>query len=126
MAILMAASVSGQVVRINTDTSEHEVVFKSSDDEPFMGICQDEEFLLVDQTRIYVPSPDFHQMNVYGDRLYTTAAKRNQIWIFNKNLKRLNNAQYAWESHDFQIADGKMMAICSTSGRDKKIFVCGG
>ncbi|MCD4711008.1 MAG: hypothetical protein K8R52_09185 [Bacteroidales bacterium] len=199
MALLLLATVNGQVVRFNTETLEHEVVFQSSEDEPLMGICQHEDVLFVaslsrvykirrsdfsleKKTRLYIPSPDFHQMNFYNGRLYTTATKKNQIWTYNKNLQRtgkivvkppvpnrrvkykknynhinsivkyqgafyinlnwLTDEQYAesgvlktnekfdeiekfkfaWESHDFQFADGKMMAICSTSGKDKTIL----
>lgn len=163
-----------------------------------MGICQHEDMLyvaslsrvfkvrmkdhaLVTRTRNYLPSPGFHQMNFYDGKLYTTATKRNQIWIYDEDLKRtakikitppnpdkrvrfklnynhinnivkhkeafyinlnwLTNEQYAhsgvlktdeefnesekfqfaWESHDFQFVDGRMMAICSTSGKDKQI-----
>jgi hypothetical protein len=164
-----------------------------------MGICQNDEFLFVAslrrlykicrksfslqrRTRSYFPAPGFHQMNLYDGRIYTTATKRNQIWIYNEDLQRIkkikvappnpekgvkykvnynhiNNIvrqqgcfyinmnwltdeqyaysgvlktdanfkelekfKFAWESHDFQFVDGQMMAICSTSGKDKKIL----
>jgi len=199
VALLLLATVNGQVVWLNTETQEYQVVFQSSEDEPMMGICQHEDLLfvaslsrlykirrsdfsLLKKTRLFIPSPDFHQMNFYDGRLYTTATKKNQIWIYNKNLKRkqkikvqppnpdrrvkyklnynhinsivkyqgafyinlnwLNHKQYAesgvlktdenfneiekfpfaWESHDFQFAEDEMMAICSTSGKDKKIL----
>lgn len=198
MALLLLATVNGQVVWLNTETQEYQVVFQSSEDEPMMGICEHEDMLfvaslsrvykirrrdfsLLKKTRLFIPSPDFHQMNFYNGRLYATATKRNQIWIYDEDLKLrqkirikppipnhrikykknynhinnivkhegafyinlnwLNDEQYsnsgvlktdenfneierfpfAWESHDFQFADGKMMAICSTSGKDKKI-----
>ena len=164
-----------------------------------MGLCQDGEMLFVasqsrlfslnmadfslsKRTRKYVPSPGLHQMNAYDGKLYATATKRNQIWIFDRQLNRigkiritpplphkktrykknynhinnivrhegafflnlnwltekqyaesgvlvcdndfreLDKFEFAWESHDFQFIDGKMMAICSTSGGDKKIL----
>jgi hypothetical protein len=174
------------------------VLFRISEDEALMGICRNDgilyvaslrriyklmlkDFSLMSKTRAFFPSPDFHQMNCYDGRIYATATKRNQIWIFDEdlgpkrrvkiapphprkrvrykhnynhinsiirnrgafyiNLNWLTDEQYAdsgvlktdeqfneldkfkfaWESHDFQIIDGKMMAICSTSGRDKTI-----
>jgi hypothetical protein len=199
MALLLLATVNGQVVRFDTETLEHHTVFQSTEDEPFMGICQHDnmlfvaslsrvykislnDFSLLKKTRLYIPSPDFHQMNFYDGKLYTTATKKNQIWIYDEDLKgrqiikvlppepnrrirykknynHINNIvkhdgafyinlnwltqkqyaesgvlktdglfneiekfTYAWESHDFQFAEGKMMAICSTSGKDKKIL----
>ena len=198
MAVLLLVTVNGQVVRFNTESLEHEVVFQSLENDPLMGICQNDEFLfvaslkrlykisrkkgsLVSRTRSFIPSPGFHQMNLYDGRIYTTATRRNQIWIYNENLQRIkkikvappnpkkrvkyklnynhiNNIirhqgcfyinlnwltdeqygysgvhktdanfnelekfKFAWESHDFQFVDGKMMAICSTSGKDKNV-----
>lgn len=199
MALLLLATVNGQVVHFNTETQEYHVVFQSSENGPLMGICQQEDMLfvaslnrvykirrsdfsLLKKTRLYIPSPGFHQMNYYNERLYTTATKKNQIWIYDKDLKRkqkikvqppypdrrvkyklnynhinnivkyqgaffinlnwLNHKQYgesgvlktdekfnviekfayAWESHDFQFVEDKMMAICSSSSKDKKIL----
>ena len=54
MALLLLATVNGQVVRFNTETLEHEVVFQSSEDEPLMGICQHEDILFVASlSRVY-------------------------------------------------------------------------
>ena len=39
----------------------------------------------------------------------------------NSYFNELEKFPFAWESHDFQFVDGKMMAICSTSGKDKLI-----
>jgi hypothetical protein len=199
MALLFLATVNGEVVRFNTDTLDHQVLFQSNDDEPLMGLCQQgdalfaaslsrvyrlrmKDFSLAKKTRRYTPSPDFHQMNFYDGSLYTTATKRNQIWIYNRDLQRtqkveitppnpdrkvkykknynhINNIvkqrgafyinlnwftdeqygdsgvlktdahfkemekfKFAWESHDFQFADEKMVAICSTSSKDKAIL----
>lgn len=199
MALLLLATVNGQIAKFNTETLKHEVVFQSSDDEPLMGISQHEEMLFVaslnrvfrlnrrdfslqKKTRRYIQAPGFHQMNYYKGKLYTTATTKNQIWVYDQDLRReqkiniqppnpgkrvkykknynhinnivlhentfyinlnwLSNRQfsesgvlkmdmqfkeigkfeYAWESHDFQFADGKMIAICSTSSRDKKIL----
>ena len=198
MALLLLATVNGQIVRFNTETLEHKVLFQTHEDDALMGISQHEDMLfvasqsslfsfrmedfsLVKKTRKYIPSLGFHQMNFYDGRLYTTATKRNQVWIYNKDLQRtgkiritpplphkrisykknynhinnivkykgsfyinlnwLTEKQYAesgvlktdenfnelekfpfaWESHEFQFVDGKMMAICSTSGKDKEI-----
>ena len=174
------------------------MVFRTHDDDALMGLCQDGEFLfvasqsrlfklrmedfsLLRRTRKYVPSLGLHQMNSYDGKLYATATKRNQIWIFDRQLKRIGKVRitpplphkkprykknynhinnivshegafyinlnwltekqyaesgvlvcdkdlrevdkfkFAWESHDFQFVDGKKMAICSTSGKDKQI-----
>jgi len=198
LATLLLATVNGQLLSFNTETLDQRVLFRSHEDDALMGICRHgdmlflasqsrlfrlrmEDFALVKKTRKYIPSLGIHQMNYYDGRLYTTATKRNQIWIFDKNLKRkgkiritppnphkrirykknynhINNIvkhegafyinlnwltelqyadsgvlktdgdfneiekfKFAWESHDFQFVDGKMMAICSTSGRDKQI-----
>ena len=198
MAILLLASVNGQLVSFDTDTLEQKVLFRTREDDALMGLCRHEDmlfvasqsrlfrlrmedFALVKRTRKYIPSLGLHQMNYYDEKLYATATKRNQIWIFDKNLKKraeisitppiphkrirykknynhINNIvkhegafyinlnwltdkqyadsgvlktdeefneiekfKFAWESHDFQFVDGKMMAICSTSGRDKQI-----
>lgn len=199
MATLLLAMVNGQVIRFDTETEEYKVVFHSADDDPLMGICRNEDdlfvaslkrvykirwkdFSMITKTRVYFPSPDFHQMNEYEGRIYATATKRNQIWVFDQDLQlkkkekvkppkparrvrykinynhinsivkdggafyinlnwftdeqyadsgllvtdekfnEIKRFKYAWESHDFQFIDGKMMAICSTSGRDKKIL----
>jgi len=198
LATLLLATVKGQLLSFDTETMEQKVLFRTREDDGLMGICRHgemlfvagqsrlfrlrmDDFALVGKTRKYIPSLGLHQMSFYDERLYTTATKRNQIWIFDKNLKRkgkiritppiahkrsrykknynhinsivkhegafyinlnwLTDQQYAdsgvlktdedfnetdrfrfaWESHDFQFVDGKMMAICSTSGRDKKI-----
>lgn len=189
---------NGQIVRFDTETLEHRILFKSRADDALMGICQHgdmlfvagqsrlfrlslEDFSLIKKTRKYVPSLGLHQMNYYDDRLYATATKRNQIWIFDNKLRRtgkikitpplanqrtrykknynhinnivkydgafyinlnwltekqyaesgvlktdthfreLDRFEFAWESHDFQFVNGKKMAICSTSGKDKEI-----
>jgi hypothetical protein len=198
LALLLLATVNGQVLSFDTDSLEQQVLFSTSEEEALMGICRNEDILyvaslsrvyklstrdfsLLKRTRAYFPSPDFHQMNIYNGKLYTTATKRNQIWIYNEELvrtrrikippprpykrvrykhnynhinnivrhqgayyinlnwltdeqyadsgvlktderfKTLDKFKFAWESHDFQFVDGKMMAICSTSGRDKHI-----
>lgn len=198
MPILLLATVNGQIVRFNTEKLELQALFQTHEGDALMGISRHEDMLfvasqsclyrlrmedfsLVRKTRKYFPSLGFHQMNFYDGKLYTTATKRNQVWIFDENLHRLrkltitpplphrrirykknynhiNNIvfyegsfyinlnwltqkqyaesgvlkadenfrelekfEFAWESHDFQFVDGKMMAICSTSGKDKEI-----
>lgn len=199
MAELLLTTVNGQVIRLHTEMPEPEVVFQGSADEALMGICTDEDLLFVaslgriyqlrredwkilKKTRLYRPSPDFHQMNIYDGLLYATATRRNQIWVYGRDLrlsKKVNidppdprrrvrykknynhiNAivrhqgefyinlnwlgteqygdsgvlktdpefresgkfKYGWESHDLQFAGSSMLAICSTSGKDKKIL----
>jgi hypothetical protein len=199
MAELLLTTVNGQVIRIDTEDPEPEVVFQGPADEALMGLCMDGEFLFVaslsrlykfrrsdytilKKTRRFRPSPDFHQMNIYNGLLYATATKRNQIWIYDRDLRRTGKVKiappdprrrvrykqnynhintivkhrgefyinlnwltdeqygdsgvlktdadfretgkfkYAWESHDFQFAGDQMLAICSTSGKDKKIM----
>lgn len=105
MSDLLLATEGGQVVSYDSATDEHHCVFKSSDDEAMMGIEQVggdlfvaslsriyrlklEDFSLVAQTELYEPTPDFHQMQWYGDRLYMTATKINEIWTFDEHLER--------------------------------------
>ncbi len=199
MAELLLATVNGQVIRLDTDDPEPEVLYQGSGNEALMGICRDEEYLFVASlNRIYMfrmgdyrllkrtrrarPSPDFHQMNIYNGLIYATATKRNQIWVFDRGLRRSRTVKiappdpgkkarykknynhinaivqhegefyinlnwltaeqygdsgvlrtdpefretgkfkYGWESHDFQFAGDRMLAICSTSGKDKTIL----
>jgi hypothetical protein len=199
MAELLLATVNGQLVLFNTENPEPNVVFRASDDEALMGICRDEDFLyaaslnriyklcqddykLLKKTRVCRPSPDFHQMNAYDGLIYITATRRNQIWVYDRELRRTKKVKihppdplrrvrykknynhinaivkhqgdfyinlnwysqeqygdsgvlktdlefnetgkfkYGWESHDLQFSGTKMMAICSTSGKDKKII----
>lgn len=100
----MLATVNGQLIRLNTEIPEPEVVFRASDNEALMGICLDEDFLFVaslsrvykfrqddckilKKSRRYRPSPDFHQMNIYDGLIYTTVTKRNQIWVYDRDLR---------------------------------------
>ncbi|MAS95969.1 MAG: hypothetical protein CMO55_22420 [Verrucomicrobiales bacterium] len=106
MSDLLLATEGGQVVAFNSATDEHHCVFKSSDDEAMMGIEQVgrdlyvaslsriyrlnlDDFSKITQTQLYEPTPDFHQMQWYEDRLYMTSTKINEIWIFDKDLNLL-------------------------------------
>jgi hypothetical protein len=199
LAQLLLATVNGQLVRFNTGTLELTRIFQTHEDNALMGLCGDNDLLFVAglsslfslrkgdfslerRTRNFLPSLGLHQMNIYDGKLFATATKRNQIWIFDRQLRRtgkiriapplpnkrirykknynhinniishkgafyinlnwftdkqyaesgvlvcdkdfreLDRFKFAWESHDFQFIDGKMTAICSTSGRDKKIL----
>ncbi len=79
MATLLLTTEGGQVVKLNTITKGFEVVYQCPDDEALMGIELFNDFLyiaslsriykirysdfqLVHQTKLYNPSPDFHQM----------------------------------------------------------------
>jgi hypothetical protein len=103
MATLLVTTEGGQVVKLNTITKVFKVVYQCHDDEALMGIALHNEFLyiaslsriykirysdyqLVLQTELYNPSPDFHQMQFYNEKLYTTITKRNQIWIYDDDL----------------------------------------
>ncbi len=44
------------------------------------------------------------------------------VLVTDGQFNEIRKFKFAWESHDFQFVDGKMMAICSTSGRDKQIM----
>lgn len=199
MAKLLLATVNGEAVLFDTATNDIDVVFKGAADEALMGISlvngtlfiaslnriykiRWDDHSVLKKTKRYRPTPDFHQMNHYDGRLYTTATTRNQIWVYDLDLKRrqkvrikppiqgkrviykknynhinnivkqegkfyinlnwfteaqyadsgvlvtdtgfreLDKFKYAWESHDFQFDGEKMMAICSTSSKDKKIL----
>ncbi len=100
---LLLATEGGQVVALDPATREHRCVFHSSDDEAMMGIeaagahlyvaslsrvykLDLRDFSKVAQTRLYDPTPDFHQMSFVDGLLYLTATKSNQIWIFDEDL----------------------------------------
>ena len=106
MSDLLLATEGGQIVAFDSTTDAHRCVFQSSDDEAMMGIEQIGNFLYVaslsriykldlsdfskvSATILYEPTPDFHQMQFYDGRLYVTATKINEIWIFDENLNRL-------------------------------------
>ena len=110
MATLLLTTEGGQVVKLNTITKHFEVVYQCPDDEALMGIAlhknclyiaslsriykiQFSGFRLIHQTELYNPSPDFHQMQFYDNKLYTTITKFNQIWVYNEDLNLI-------ESHD--------------------------
>ena len=104
--MLLLATEAGELVQFEPATQHHEVLFKSSVKDAFMGIAMHGDYLFlasldkvykldrqswqpVAETESYRPSPDFHQMQVYDDKLYTTITKRNQIWVYDLNLKLL-------------------------------------
>ncbi len=104
--MLLLATEAGELVRFDPATQQHEVLFKSSVKDAFMGIAGHAGFLFlaslnklykldcqswqpVVETSAYSPSPDFHQMQVYDNRLYTTITKRNQIWVYDMHLNLL-------------------------------------
>jgi len=110
MALILLTTEGGQVVKLNTETKEFEVVYQCPDNEALMGIALHKDFLyiaslsriykicysdfqLVQQTELYNPSPDFHQMQFYDKKLYTTITKFNQIWVYDEDLNLI-------ESHD--------------------------
>ena len=110
MATLLLTTEGGQVVKLNTITKDFEVVYQCPDDEALMGIAlhknclyiaslsriykiQFSGFRLIHQTELYNPSPDFHQMQFYDNKLYTTITKFNQIWVYDEDLNLI-------ESHD--------------------------
>ena len=99
MSQLLLATEGGQVVAFDTATREHHCAFHSTDDEAMMGIEIVGEHLyvaslsrvyqlriadhsLITRTRLYDPTPDFHQMSFVDGFLYLTATKDNQIWLF--------------------------------------------
>ena len=103
MATLLLTTEGGQVVKLNTITKDFEVVYQCPDDEALMGIelfkdylhiaslsqiyiIQFSDYQLVHQTELYNPSPDFHQMQFYDNKLYTTITKFNQIWVYDEDL----------------------------------------
>jgi len=103
MSRLLLATEGGQVVTFDSETKEHDVVFRCSADEAMMGIEIVGEHLFVaslsriyklslpnfeklGETELYDPTPDFHQMQCYDGSLYITATKPNQIWIFDEGL----------------------------------------
>jgi len=105
MSELLLATEGGQVVAFDPSSDEHACVFHSSDDEALMGIeavgehlyvaslsrlykLRLADFSKVAETELYDPTPDFHQMQWYDGVLYTTATKRNEIWLFDENLQR--------------------------------------
>lgn len=100
---LLLATEGGQVVALDPATGRHRCVFHSSDDEAMMGIeaagphlyvaslsrlyqLDLRDFSKIAQTRLYDPTPDFHQMSFVDGQLYVTATKANQIWIFDETL----------------------------------------
>ncbi len=104
MSQLLLATEGGQVVAFDTGTREHRRVFHSSDDEAMMGIeivgphlyvaslsrlykLDLQTFAKVAQTRLYNPTPDFHQMSFVDGHLYLTATKSNEIWLFDEDLR---------------------------------------
>ncbi len=104
MSRLLFATEGGQVVAFDTETREHHCVFHSSDDEAMMGIqiagphlyvaslsrlyqLRLEGFTKLAQTRLYEPTPDFHQMTYSDGLLYITATKLNQVWLFDESLR---------------------------------------
>lgn len=104
MSPLLLATEGGQVVAFDPATKEHRRVFHSSDDEAMMGIeaVGDHlyvaslsrvyklalgEFSKLAETRLYDPTPDFHQMSFHDGRLYATATKLNEIWLFDEDLR---------------------------------------
>lgn len=106
MSTLLLATEGGQIVELDTETKAHEVVFFSSDDEAMMGIAVHKnhlyaaslsriykirmsDFTVATQTKLYRPSPDFHQHQFYDGLLYTTITKRNQIWAYDEDLNRV-------------------------------------
>ena len=103
MATLLLTTEGGQVVKLNTETKDFEVVYQCPDDEALMGISLHKGFLyiaslsriykirysdfqFIHQTEMYNPSPDFHQMQFYKNKLYTTITKFNEIWVYDENL----------------------------------------
>lgn len=103
MAKLILSTEGGQVVKLNTQTLDFEVVYQCPDNEALMGIelhnnhlyvaslsriykIKYSNFQLIYQTELYHPSPDFHQMQFYDNKLYTTITKKNQVWVYNENL----------------------------------------
>jgi len=101
--MLLLATEAGELVKLNTETKEHQLLFKSNVKDAFMGIAIHGEHLFlatlervyklslaswqpVGMTETYRPSPDFHQMQIYDERLYTTITKRNQIWVYDLDL----------------------------------------
>lgn len=104
MSALLLATEGGQVVAFDTATREHRRVFHSSDDEAMMGIeivgshlyvaslsrlykLELANFGKIAQTRLYEPTPDFHQMSFADGHLYVTATKSNEIWLFDESLR---------------------------------------
>lgn len=104
MSQLLLATEGGQVVALDTVTREHRCAFHSSDDEAMMGIeavgphlyvaslsrlykLALADFSRVAQTRLYDPTPDFHQMSFVDGFLYLTATKSNEIWLFDEDLR---------------------------------------
>jgi len=104
MPQLLLATEGGQVVAFDTDLKTHTVVFQCSDDEAMMGLeiynhhvfvaslsriykLKLYDYSLVKKTEWYQPSPDFHQHQFYDGYLYTTITKRNQIWIYDEDLR---------------------------------------
>ena len=104
MSQLLLATEGGQVVAFDTATREHRCVYQSSDNEAMMGIeavgphlyvaslsrvyqLRLDDFSKVAQTRLYDPTPDFHQMSFVDGFLYLTATKDNQIWLFEPDLR---------------------------------------
>lgn len=91
------------MVAFDTATRQHRCVFHSSDDEAMMGIeavgprlyvaslsrlyqLDLSDFSKIAQTRLYDPTPDFHQMSYCEGFLHVTATKVNQIWVFDETL----------------------------------------
>lgn len=110
MATLLLTTEGGQVVKLNTETKEFKIVYQCPDNEALMGIAIQKDFFyiaslsriykikyadyqLIHQTELYKPSPDFHQMQFYDNKLYTTITKFNQIWVYDIDLNLI-------ESHD--------------------------
>jgi hypothetical protein len=106
MAHLLLATVNGQLMEMDTEHPDPRTVFATHQDNALMGLCQSGEHIYVAgldrlyrlseknytlqcRTRRYRRSPDFHQMNFYEGKLYTTATTRNQIWIYDKDLTRI-------------------------------------
>ena len=197
--MLLLATESGQLINYNDTSGNSELLFSSTAKKAVMGIAESKGFiylasldkiykidkktwLQVSVTTSYKPSPDFHQMEIYGEKLYTTITKQNQIWVFDLNLKLLNiydieapypgkkvaykknynhinsivkrankfyvnlnwltstpyaasgvavldeefklinKFEFGWEAHDFQFMGDKMIAICASSNKKKKII----
>lgn len=112
MSRLLLATEGGQVVAFDTATREHRCVFHSSDDEAMMGIelvgphlyvsslsrlyqLELDGFAKIAQTRLYTPTPDFHQMSFSDGFLHLTATKANQIWLFDETLRLVRAHQIA-------------------------------
>lgn len=139
--MLLLATEAGELIKFDPDNGMHELLFKSHANDAFMGIAEHEDALFLasldkiyklnmqtwhvdEETISYSPSPDFHQMQIYDNKLYATITKRNQIWVYNLSLNLLDSFNIASPFPDKQVEYKKNYNhINNIIKRDNKFYV---